>query len=800
MLGRAVRTLLRQPSFTLAAAGTLALGIAATTTLFTMVNAALLRPLPYAHPNDLYAVRTYFPDGRFTIGYVASEEMDAVAALKQSVSRIAMAARVDGAIDTDTVPRQIVAYSVSDSFFDLFGVPVQAGRAIAGHDGDRGAPQVAVLSDSLWRSAFGARPDMVGRLITVQGRPIRVVGVAPAGFDVPAGTDLWTNLSIQLSIGHTFEGYLRARPGTPLLALQAQMNQTLVVLAKKYPDFELGRAYAVRPLLDATVGTLGPILIILFAATGLLLVLAIVNVTNLLLARTTTRAREIAVHAALGASRGRIIAQLLAESLVIATVGAVGGTLLAVGAIRTLMRLGAARLPRLDAPAIDIKVVVFVAVVAGLTGVLIGIVPAFRTADTNISTLMNQTGRSVRGSRRTRRLLGAFVAVEVAAAVAIVAGAVRLVRSYQHLEALDPGFDPRGRLVLDVTLPPPQQPFLERRNAWWDAADAALRGSGATEVAAASSFPLEPHEWDSTTFTDMVKHPDIPVERRPNARLRVVTPEFFETMAIRAVEGRTITRADGMHSQLVGVVNQAFARLNLGGASPLGEQIRGLRGHMENGKRVEDYIEIVGVVRDVKYSTLSGPIEPVLYIPLSQYPGSRVSIVLATPDGMPEQHAAAFEAALRHIDPRIAIDARSASSVVAASLNRERLGMWLMVGFGVAALLLAAIGMFGVIAYVVSQRIGEMAVRQALGASRTQVFAAVVRDGLPSAAVGITLGGALAWWTGRLLAGYLFEVAPRDPVVLGGSTALVALLVLAATLLPARRAATLELARALRMD
>jgi putative ABC transport system permease protein len=490
----------------------------------------------------------------------------------------------------------------------------------------------------------------------------------------------------------------------------------------------------------------------------------------------------------------------LTESVLIAAGGSAGGALLGYGAIRLLLRLGAAELPRLGAPPIDATVIVFVAVMAGLTGVLIGIVPALRLADTNISMLMNETGRSVQGSRRTRRLLGVFVMVEVAAAVAIVAGAARLIRSYQNLEALDPGFDPRGRLVLDVTLPPPQPPVRERRNAWWDAAEAALRAAGATEVAATSSLPLEPHEWDSTTFVDMLKHRDVPVERRPNARLRLVTPDFFEAMGIRLIEGRTITRADGIHTQPVGVVNEAFAKRNLGGASPIGEQILGLHGHSENGKFVDDYVNVVGVVRDVKYSTLSGPIEPVLYVPFSQFVAARAAIVVQTADGMPERHAAEFDAALRRAEPRVAIEARSVSSVVAASLNRERLGMWLMVGFGIAALLLAAIGMFGVIAYLVSQRTGEMAVRQALGATRSQILSRVVRDGLPSAAAGIALGSLLAWWTGRVLARYLFEVGAYDPVVLGGSAAIVAALVLAATLLPARRAANLELARALRSE
>src|SRR5262245_19581596 len=274
MIRAAVRSLFRQPSFTLAAAGTLAVGIAATTTLFTTVNAALLRPLPYAHPSELYAARTYFPDGRFTIGLVGNEELATVAEQKDVVSGVAWTLRVDGTLGTDSEPRQIVAYAVSDRFFDLFGVPAETGRAINADDDVRGAPSVVALSHALWHTAFGGRPDIVGQSIIMSGRPARVVGIAPAGFDVPTGTDLWTNLWFPFGIGHAFEGYVRARPGVAFAQLQARMNQTFIPLAKKYPDQETGRAYAVRPLLDATVGSLGPILLILFGATALLLVLA----------------------------------------------------------------------------------------------------------------------------------------------------------------------------------------------------------------------------------------------------------------------------------------------------------------------------------------------------------------------------------------------------------------------------------------------------------------------------------------------------------------------------------------------
>ena len=625
-----------------------------------------------------------------------------------------------------------------------------------------------------------------------------VVGIAPAGFDVPTGTDLWTNTWFPFTVGHTYEGYVRARPGIPFAQLQARMNQTFVPLAKKYPEQETGRAYVVRPLLDATVGSLGPILLILFGATSLLLVLAAVNVSNLMLARTTSRVREIAVRAALGASRGRIIAQLLSESVLIAIAGAVAGSMLAYVAIQLLLRFGAGRLPRLGSLSMDFSVIAFVAFVAGLTGVLVGIVPALRMADTDIASLMNESSRSVRGSRKTRRLLGAFVVAEIAVAVAIVAGAGRLVRSYQNLESLDPGFNPRGLLVLDVALPQPQPPFQERRNAWWDQTAAALRAVGATQVAASSSLPLEPHEWDSTVFVDMVAHADVPVDRRPNARLRLVTPAFFETMGIRLLEGRTITSEDGAHSQPVGVVNEAFAKRNLGGASPIGEQIKGVHGHREDGKFVDDYVRVVGVVRDVKYSALSGPLEPVLYVPFSQFIPARASIVVTTADGAPERHSAEFISALRRVDPRLAIEAKAVPAVVAASLDRERLGMWLMLGFGVAAMLLAAVGMFGVIAYMVSQRTGEMAVRQALGATRGQIVLKILREGAGVALIGLVIGIVVAWWTGRLVAGYVFDVGAGDPLVLGASAAIVGVLAVAATFLPARRAATLELTRALR--
>ncbi|MGH9409251.1 MAG: ABC transporter permease [Vicinamibacterales bacterium] len=804
MLKYSIRALVRQRSFAAAAIGTLALGIAAPTALFSTVNAALLKPLPYSRPDDIYTVRTYMTNGRFTIGLMASEEMTTLERQSPLVQTIAMAEPVQGAsVTTGGDTRQVSAYGVSGSFFDLFGLPMALGRPVAPSDAVRGAPPVVVLSHALWESAYGARPDIIGSVVTFMDLPLRVIGVARPGFAVPEGTDLWISDFIPDGIGHEYAGYLRLKPGATLEALQPAMTGAMASLGPKYPDMEINRAYRVTPLLTATVGDLGPILIILLAATALLLVLAAANVTNLMLARGAARTREVAVRAALGAGRARILAQFVAESLILAIVGGVVGIVAAFVGVRALLRLGGAHLPRLDTLSFDGRVLAFAAAVMIVTGVLVGLVPALRMADADISLLMNESGRGVRGSRRTRRLLAIFIAAELAVSVVVVAGASRLVASYEHLAHVDPGFVAAGRLVFDVTLPRHPGPFAEsqqRLTNWWQQTAERLRDAGATEVAAASSIPLE-HEWDSTTFTDIVGRQDTTSPNRPNGRRRVVTPEFFSTMGVRLLAGRAFTDADRWQSQPVVIVSETWVRKFLGDGDPLRAEIQGVRFHMENGKPVPDNAPIVGVVADVKYSTLADAPEPVIYLPMAQtYVMQRASIVVTTADGAPEKHAADFRRALLEVEPRLAIESTTLSSVVSRSIERQRLGMWLMSAFGVAALLLATVGVFGVIAYSVSQRTGEMAIRQALGATRAQVVWAIVRDGGLVALPGLLAGVTIAWWTGHLIGGYVYEVSAADPVVLAAGTLSVALVALGAMILPARRAAQLEPARALRLE
>ena len=803
MLKGAIRSLVRQPAFVVAAVATLALGIAAPTAIFSTVNAVLLKPLPYPHPEDIYTVRTYMTNGRFTIGLMASEEMTTLQRQSPLIQAMAMGLPAPGAILTDGNARQVMAYGVSGGFFDLFGLPVALGRSVTASDSVRGAPTVVVLSHALWESAYGGRPDAVGSLITFMDKPARIVGVAPAEFAVPAGADLWTNAYIPETIGHGYDGYLRLKPGTKLEALQPAMTQAMSSLGPKYPDMEVSRAYRVTPLLTSTVGDLGPILIILFAATGLLLVLAAVNVTNLMLARGTARGREIAVRAALGAGRARIIAQLVTESLLLAVVGGAIGIGAAFAGVRALLRLGGAHLPRLEELSFDGRVLAFVAAVVIVTGVVVGLVPALRMADGDISLLMNESGRGVRGSRRTRRLLASFIAAELAVSVVVVAGASRLVASYEHLRQVDPGFVAPGRLVFDATLPGPfgpPAPYTEHQQrvaVWWRETEARLRAAGAAQAAAASSIPLE-HEWDSTTFVDIVSKPGVAPEDRPNGRLRLITPGFFRAIGIRLLAGRGFTEADRADAQLVAIVNETFVRKFLSDRDPLREPLRGFNFRFVNGRPQADNIQIVGVAADVKYSTLTAAPEPVVYIPMAQSLRARVSIVVTTPDGAPEKHLDDFRRALLGAEPRLAIQSATLSSLVSHSIERQRLGMWLMSAFAVAALLLAAVGVFGVVAFSVSQRIGEMAVRQALGATRGDVLWAIVRDAGLTALPGLVAGVAIAWWSGRLVAGYVYAVGPADPLVLATGVMSVAAVALAAMVLPARRVASVDPARALR--
>lgn len=798
----AVRSLWRQPSFLATAVGALALGIAAPTALFAVVQAAILRPLPYPNASDIYTVRTTMTDGRFTVGLVASEELASLRRSTDLVTHAALVTRFDDSLGGDggSEARQVIAQAVSEGFFDLFGVPMAMGRAFTREDHASTTVRPVVLSGRAWRTFFSADPQIVGKTIRLAtAGPAVVVGVAPDTFDAPHDTDLWFPGRWPESIGHLFDAYVRLKPGAAPEAVQASLGPMWDVLGNKYPDMAKNRVFVFRPLLGSIVGDLGPTALIAFAATALLLLLAIANVANLLLARGAARARELAVRVAIGASRWHLIRQLLAESMVIAGAAAAIGVPLAYAAIRAIVVIGGDALPRADGLRFNPMVALFAAAVMMLAGVAVGLLPALTTADVRLMSVANEGGRGGTSGLRTRRLLASLVVCEVTLAIALVAGAGRLLLSARNLLAVDPGFSAEGRLVVDVLLP--RFPYLTepaRADAWSADVTRRLRELGATHVGMATSLPLR-REWDSTSFTDIVGRPVDP-QMRPNGRLRVVSGELFETLGMRVVRGRGFTAGDRADTEPVVIVNEAWVTKFLpAGTDPLRERVAGVSARRVGNRFEARTAAIVGVAADVRYSSLDRGAEPIVYVVERPMPPLRRSYVLTSRDGHPEQLIPQIRAAMREIDPRVPVQFETMEAVVAQSLVWSRLGVLLMGTFGAVSLLLAGTGVFGVLAFVGAQRHGEMAVRLSLGATRAGVFGLMLAQGVRVTLAGAVLGTILAWWMGRLMSGYVYHVNAADGLVLGGSAFVVTLVALAATLAPARRAARVEPSRALRL-
>ncbi len=796
----ALKRLRREPAFAASAVGVLALGIAAPTALFAVVQATLLRPLPYDRADEIYTVRTEMTDGRFTIGLVASAEMQALReATAGAVTRSALVRRLDATLTTEAGARQVAAYGVSPGFFELFGLPMAAGRAFNEDDLRAWFGSRVVLSHHAWQSWFGSDSAIVGKTVALlEGPGSLVVGVAPASFRLPADADLWVAMPVDRSVGHLYDAFVRLAPGTIPSAIRPRLSGMWAALAQEFPDQDQNRAFVFRPLLDAIVGDVGPVVVMAFAATGLLLLLAVVNVANLFLARGTARARELAVRVALGATRRTLFAQAVTESLVVAVTATAVALPLAYVMVRAIVAIGGASMPRVEGMHLDAAAFAFAAVVMIAAGLVVGMAPLLTRRTGAVLQALNEGGRAALQGRATRRLLAAMVVAEIALAIGLVAGAGRLLLSMRNIVAVDPGFTSDGRLAIDVSLPPrAYAPQPARITAWLDEAETRLRALGATDVGVTTSLPLR-REWDSTSFVDITGRPTEPANR-PNGRLRIVDPGFFRVMGIAIVAGRPFTTDDRAESEPVVLVNEAWAAKFIPGLDPLRERVDpGAFARRVDGRMVRQDAAIVGVVRDVPYVSLTTPAEPTVYVSSAQSPRVRYSLVMTTADGRPERLVPQIRTALTGIDARVPVDFERLSEVLDRSLVWPTLGVLLMATFGLFGLVLAASGVFGVVAFVSAQRSGEMAVRLALGATPGGIFRLVVRQAGRLAVGGLAIGVLLAWWMGGPMAHYVFQVSPANPLVLAGSAVLVVGVTLVATLPSARRAAATAPARVLR--
>jgi putative ABC transport system permease protein len=796
----ALRSLRRAPAFPLAAIATLSLGIGATTAIFSTLNAVLLKPLPYPQAENLYNIRTTLTDGRVTTGMLSNGEVSRLNDGKLSIERAAGMQTADlTLIHPDGTPQHVKIYGVTEGFFELFGLPMTLGGFVHDHfvpqpppqpnaPPVQGTPPVVVISQRIWRDLYQSDPNIVGKPIRFLEVATTIAGVAPRDFDTPHGGDFWFGQRLgKDDINHFLDGFMRLKPGVSLDRANAEMASVMAGLARDFPTSDLNRAYVTRPLVASVVGDLRPILIIVMAATALLLLLACVNVTNLLLARGAARAREMAVRVSLGAARGRIIRQLLTESAILSIAGAVLGVGIAYASVRALLALGASRLPRLDAVSFDARVLTFALGALVVSGLLVGFAPALRLAATDVRSLMNENSRSASGGRGTSRWLSVMTVVEIALAIMLVAGAGWLVRGFASLRNTDLGFIADKRLVMDVS-------FLGAKYPNGDAVRVAMRQlldqiasiSGITAVGATSHFPMRATP-ESSLIAQL--HGEPLDEAHPiGTRQRIVSEGYFASVGTRLLQGRDFGPDDRNGNRPVAIINKTFVKRYLGSRDPIGLQFSA--GYPKPDPRNE--VTVIGVVDDVRQKNVSDEPEPAFYSPFLQLPARRQTIVMATSAENVGALQSSVRDVMRRFDSQMAVEFELVTEVVASTLRRQQLGMTLMLIFGGVAIVLAAVGIYGVVAYAVSQRRGEMATRLALGATPSSVFWLVMRQGATLGLIGTAIGIGIAYLSGQIVASQIYAIRASDPLMLAAAIVVVGGITAVATMIPAWRASRLK--------
>ncbi len=697
-------------------------------------------------------------------------------------------------------------YGVTEGFFELFGLPMSAGgfahddflpfQPAPGAQAPPGPPPRVVISTPLWYQVYHGHPSVVGKPIHFAEFNSTVAGVAPRDFDIPHAADIWLAERLpSMDIGHSHEAFMRLRRGTTIDRATSEMSTVIGGLATDFPSADRYRVFVPRPLVDSIVGDLGPILVIVMSATGLLLLLACVNVANLLLARGAARAREMAVRAALGAGWGRLVRQLLTESLLLAMGGTILGVVAGAIGLRALLTIGASKLPRLDAVSFDSRVLAFSLVMMVVTGVIIGLAPAGRLLRSDMKTLMNEGSRSTSAGRGTARWLMAMTVTEVALAIMLVAGAGWLVSGFANLRNTDAGFVAENRLIFDAA-------FLGQRYQSADAVHqahvdlvAAVKSvRGVTDVGLISAFPMT-GRLEASLLVQFHGEP-FDAANPPGVRQRFASPELFATMGTPIIKGRDFGPGDIATSQQVAIVSRSFVERYLKGRDPIGVQFAASYPTPDP----KNEVIVVGVVGDVRQKSLADPGEPTFYQPFSQVPLRRVTAVVSvnSPDvGGVER---AIRAEVKKLNPTMALDFELASDLVGGTLRRQELGMTLMLIFGGIAIVLAAVGIYGVVSYAGSLRRDEMATRLALGASPRSVFMLVMKQGVRLGLAGSAIGVGLALVSGKVISNRVYTIPASDPLILTVATLLIIAITFLATMIPASRAARVNPANSLQSD
>jgi len=796
----ACRLLRRQPAFSGVAILTLAVGIGATTTVFTIVYGVLLRPLPYRDPARLTTL-LYGHQGRVSPWLSPVNARDYVAQSEAFTAAAAIApitANLTGGGD----PERLQGARVSWNYFAVLGVPMAYGHAFTEADSQGDGARI-VLSHGLWRRRFGGRPDVINSTTTLDGHAVTVVGVASPDVRFPATAEFWRpliftprELAPDARGAQWVQVLARLKEGVSPRQATTALETVATRLARIVPESETDATVMAIPLHERVIGDSRPTLLLLLGSVALVMLIACANVANLVLARAQGRAREISVRAALGASRPQLIGQFLTESLVLGVLATVVGAGLAFLPVRALALLGPSSIPRLSEVVVDLHVLAFAAAAAIVTSLVFGLIPAISASGRLSRDCFAATRGAVGASgARPRRLL---VVSELALAVMLLAGAGLLIRSYVQLQRVAPGFDPDGVVTFSLSLPAAKYSDSVGLNTFVTALLSRLQGEPGVD--SASAVMGLPFTSDLNVLTGFRREgePEPDSASMPSASMRIITAEYFATMRIPLRGGRFFTTDDTAASAEVVVVNERTARRFFAGLNPIGQRIRisaQLARHARNGPKT-----IVGVVGDVKYGGLDGETPAEIYLPYDQHPVDAFSVAVRT-----RGDAVALVPALRRevagLDPLLPLaNIKSLGDLVDASIAGRRFTLLVFLAFGAVAVAMSAVGVYGVLAYLVGRRTKEIGLRLAIGASPNAVVWLFVREGAVLILVGVSAGLAGALAGGRWIAALLFGVTPSDPATLAAAVFTLATTAACATYLPARRAARVDPTDALRAD
>ena len=795
-----LRILLKQPAFTLVAVITLALGIGANTAIFSLVNSILLRPLPFREPDRLVRMLQASPKLGLTSWNVSQADFAAYREENRTFESIAIynttATNLTGAGEPERLP----IATVTADFFKVFGVNPLLGRTFAEGEDVKGRNQVCVISHAFWQRRFGGDPSVVGRTLSLNNTPTQIVGIMPAEFKFPRyETDLWTPLAFDAkrTAPYFFVVVGRLKPGVQVAQAQADTTNVLQNFGRQHPNNSEavglsegnGPSTMVTPLREAMLGKTEKPLLVLLTAVALVLLIACANVANLLLARATSRTREIAVRVSLGASPARVARQLLTESLLLSFIGAVVGVALAGLSLRMLDKLPLSGIVRMEEVSLSGTVLAFTAGLTVITGLLFGLMPALRAYSMGIASGIRE---GARGSVSHRRLNSALVAVQFALSLVLLIGAGLLLKSFQRLESVDLGFNPENTLTMVATLPQSKYEDQAKALLFYNNAMEGLRNSpGIKAVGLTNNLPFGDNGDVDGIIVEGQEPPEgANVSQVEQAEIQSVAPGTFTALGIPLLQGRDFQTSDHSKSPLVAIIDEPLARRYWPAGDAIGRRIETTGGR--------EWLTIVGIVGGVKHSSLVEEKRPHLYLAMAQNPSTRASFVVRT-DGPPLNAVSTFRSAIRNVDPDMPLYlVRPMTEIIGDTLSTQRLTNFLLTAFAIIALLLASVGIYSTMSVYVGNRTKEFGIRLALGAQPGALRRAVMRQGLWLTGAGVVVGilGALALT--RMIKSLLFEVSATDPLVFTAIPVLLVMVSLLACYTPARRATQVDPLEALR--